>query len=79
MRLKAHQKLMELYKAGIKPYTELNLSNVMYWLVHRNTEYKNQHIPVIWNGHLICPDISSYTKTTMKTLLPFFSEFENNN
>lgn len=78
MRLKAHHKLMECYKAGIEPYTKLNLTNVMYWLVHRNSEYKNKHIPVFWNDHLICADIGYYTEALMKTLLPFFSEFENN-
>lgn len=42
-------KLMELHKAGVKPYTELDLKNVMYWLDERCDEYKNKHVCVSWN------------------------------
>lgn len=77
MCLQFHLKLIELHKAGVEPYTDLDFKNVSYWLEKRYSEFMDKHEPVSWNGNVVCEDLGDFTRWAMKEL-EYFKKFELN-
>ena len=71
MCLRFHLKLMEMHKAGIEPYSILDLKNVMHWLEKRYSEYIDTHNQVLWRENIICNDLGEFTKWAMNELQYF--------
>lgn len=75
MCLQFHLKLMELRKAGVEPYTELNLKDITHWLESRYDKFMDKHDPVTWNGNVVCQDLGNFTRQAIKEL-EYFKMFQ---
>lgn len=77
MYLQFHLKLLELHKAGVEPYIDLDFKNVSDWLEKRCGEFMDKHEPASWNGNVVCEDLGDFTRRAMKEL-EYFKKFELN-
>ncbi|OUM57929.1 hypothetical protein PIROE2DRAFT_16938 [Piromyces sp. E2] len=77
MCLQYHLKLMKYHKEGIYPYTLLELFFVWENLEKSSEEHINQHVPVTFNGNIVCEDLGDFTSKAMQELV-YFKAFDEN-